>query len=81
MEYFGLLTADEVREFIPHFYALDSARTTDVRIRPDLDSNRSKYLVTLKSEPTVEDLLDASFLDGMLNHWGWSKKFKKGLDK
>jgi len=77
MEYSGLLTADEVKRFISHFYEIESAKTTEVRVRPDLGSNRSKYLVVLKSESIVEDLLDASFRDGMLNHWGWSKKFQK----
>ena len=75
MKYFGLLTTEEVRIFIPHFYALDNAKTTNVEIKPDRTQER--YLVILKPESIVEDLLDASFNDGMLNHWGWSKKFSK----
>ena len=77
MEYSGLLTADEVMKFSAHFYELENARTTKVEIQPDLNSQRSKYLVVLKPESVVEDLLVASFHDGMLNHWGWSKKFKR----
>ena len=77
MKFVGLLTSEEVKALVDCFYDLENSRTTRVIIVPDLESQRTLYRVSLESEPIVSDLLEASFKDGMMNHWQWSEKFRK----
>ena len=75
MSYHATLTMEEVKKFCADFYELESARTTKVEITPD--DKHINFRVVLMTEDICADLLDASFHDGLLSHWGWHKKFVK----
>jgi len=74
MQYSATLSTKEAEKFFSDFYFLKISRLTDVESGPDKEY---KYInVVLKPHKVSEELLKASFKDGMLYEWGWSKKFK-----
>lgn len=73
--YEATLPVEQVQKFMNDFKALESSVGTEVEI--NTNGGAAMQTVTLKPNSVNADLLEASFKDGLLRTWGWSRKFKK----
>ncbi len=69
----GVLSKEELAKFLLGFKELDVSQTTVVT---EVEVSGG-ILVTLSNDTPVNFLLATSFEDGLLNHWGWTDKFKQ----
>lgn len=74
----GILSPDEVVTFIPDFMELELKDFCEISFAFNYESYRGKSCclvnITVRDE-NGECFLRKSFEGGMLNHWGWNKKF------
>lgn len=78
------LNSVELAKFLSDFFELIISQVTEVQIKPcGPAEGQPKYIVYYQiTITTVEDqtrtfgqLLHRTFKDGLMNHWGWDKKF------
>ncbi len=75
MKYIASLTREELLDFISNFYLLDLCLQSRVAVTPG--TGQVAFTVTLKPNKIAEFIFEASFRDGLLSRFDWSKKFKK----
>ncbi len=68
----AVLSKDDAREFLSDFSELEVSKSTEVTT----NKKGSEVEITLKTNDDTGFLLKACFRNGLLQHWGWSKKFK-----
>ncbi len=80
MVFKAILFRKEVKKFRTHFRQLgqqvEFARNTSVNFTL-LDKERLQYIVVLKPQKDVANLLESSLREGFLFFLGWNEKFKK----
>jgi len=64
----------EVKSFLNNFYSLENPKVTKVEIIPK--ENHMGFNVVLEEEVGI-GLLESTFRNGMMAHWGWDKKFTR----
>lgn len=68
----AVLSKGDATEFLSDFSELEVSKSTEVTT----NENDSEVEIILKTNDDTGFLLKASFRNGLLQHWGWSKKFK-----
>ena len=81
MKFCATLNYQEVLKFIEDFYSLEHAQTTQIQIESTKYHGRSKVILVPIQNKICEKLLEASFYEGLMHHWGWDKKFEKCYNK
>lgn len=65
------------QKFFDHFFEIDLAKMVRASVVMCESPNQGKFVIEL-SYPWDEHcdyLVRATFKDGMMQHWGWNKKF------
>lgn len=76
----GELTVEEACKFLKDLNELESRNLTEIRITyglyMDHESDKSIVSIVIYNEnEVVRDFIKQTFKDGLLNTWGWDKKF------